>query len=406
MRRLKNGESAILPAFPSSVLSLTRCSGRSRLFHSHNLSGSFVSTSSPIRRARAGFTLIELLVVIAIIAILVALLLPAVQQAREAARKSQCQNNLKQIGLAAHNYHSQYKTLPMSAGGSNRDLSPFVGMLPFLDQGALATTVKSLDYPSDGNSAYHALIATLLCPTDGAPLLEPAASNDQPTNYALSWGDNPVEMGQVDKSSDLFGRGMWYHGKGFNLSDARDGTVNTMLFGEIGRDNGGRSFQGGAIEGVDIDYNDSNVTKATIAQDPGACLAAAAGGAQPGKYPSGGSVTYLSETRGARWQEHQTIFTGFLALLPPNGPSCMSGTGAWGRRSSFGVLSAGSYHEGGVMVCMVDGSVHFINDSINVAYNPADSSSVPASKTSGRSPYGVWGALSTRSGGEVTDGAF
>jgi prepilin-type N-terminal cleavage/methylation domain-containing protein len=86
-------------------------------------------------RRRSGFTLIELLVVIAIIAILIALLLPAVQQAREAARRSSCKNNMKQIGLAMHNYHDTYNSLPM---GMNLQIyGPFVAILPNLDQSNL-----------------------------------------------------------------------------------------------------------------------------------------------------------------------------------------------------------------------------------------------------------------------------
>jgi len=103
------------------------------------------------------FTLVELLVVIAIIGILIALLLPAVQAAREAARRSQCTNNLKQFGLANHNYHDTYKALPARRGGTssypnpgssrshaNFDrLSPFIPLLPFYEQGAMYDQIKA-----------------------------------------------------------------------------------------------------------------------------------------------------------------------------------------------------------------------------------------------------------------------
>jgi len=339
-----------------------------------------------------GFTLIELLVVIAIIAILVALLLPAVQQAREAARKSQCQNNLKQLGLAAHNYHSQHKRFPSSGGGNNNDLSGFVGLLPFLDQGAMYTQISKpvgggVAFPAVGSAIYGVEIDSMLCPSDGAPV----PGNAGPTNYAFNWGDNT--SGQPNNGNGIF-RGMVANGRYLGIRDARDGTVNTMLFAEIGRDGGGNNFQGGTMSGVDMTY-----TAATGVADPEACVAAATaapsgGVATPGKYPSA-----FTGNRGSQFESELVRQTGFYAILAPNGPSCINAD------DTDGVFSAGSYHSGGVTICMTDGSVHFINDSISTA-TPAGVTTGRANVVAGLSPYGVWGALSTRDGGEVVDAAF
>ena len=357
---------------------------------------------------RSGFTLIELLVVIAIIAILVSLLLPAVQQAREAARRSQCQNNLKQLGLAMHNYHSQYNTFPYHGGGTaltgvngnNRYLSVFVPLTPFLDANALwdAISNKSGTFPAmgpePGNENYEPWriqIDALLCPTDGSRNPTTGAERMADTNYAANWGDNADGVFEDNSGRRNTARGMFIMRSTLGLRDARDGTVNTILFGEIGRDSGNRSWQGNLMENV----SQIGFTEGTGAATPSGCLTAANNPNNPRTYPAG-SI----HPRGSRWNDVGGANTGFTTILAPNGPSCVSGGDEW----RDGIFSAGSYHPGIVQVVMCDGSVKSVSETIETSTTPALPTG-EANVTSGRSPYGTWGALGTRNGGELIDAA-
>ncbi|MFH5804608.1 DUF1559 domain-containing protein [Alienimonas sp. DA493] len=352
-------------------------------------------------RRRAGFTLIELLVVIAIIAILVSLLLPAVQQAREAARRSQCQNNLKQIALAMHNYHSTYKTFPLSFGGtsdSRNRLSFLVGLMPYMDQTAVWNQItRPIDDDGDGTVDWNAYganpwttgyppwrfqAASLLCPSDGAPV---RGIGD--TNYALNWGDNPSGAGDPDRPE---ARGMGIRGDCIGIQDVRDGTVNTILIGEIGRGiQGDREFRRGYADDVP-GLNHSATGYEDLSE---LCIEQVTEAGNPGFYDPNYYYNGSGEMRGTRWADAGMVFTQFLTIIAPNGPSCVRNGVDWEN----GVMTGGSFHTGGMQVAMVDGSVTFISETIN--NGNIDAGAV----TSGRSPYGVWGALGTSIGGEVVD---
>ncbi len=371
-------------------------------------------------RRREGFTLVELLVVIAIIGILIALLLPAVQAAREAARRSQCTNNLKQLALAAHNFHDVNKkfppashsraffelfknptgagTWPDTTGGRyGWDRMGFMThLLPFIEQQALYDSVIeytkedrrpwSRDNFADGRpGAYRAEVPAMLCPSD------PTRKSGNDTAY-LSYHAN---RGDIWMNWDwhewrgAFGRG----DKGeVSFASLKDGSSNTILFGEVAIGKTPGTFapvKGGIPTGL-----------ATQPGDPPApCLAR--------KGPNGLLTGTCQESMGEggwglgrRWGDAHSIYTTFFTVLPPNAPTCAAGSG-----ESWAMPTASSYHPGGANVAMGDGSVRFISETID-AGDPTRSINALGlggnpQNYSGPSLWGVWGALGTTGGGET-----
>ena len=344
---------------------------------------------------REAFTLVELLVVIAIIGILVALLLPAVQAAREAARRSQCMNNLRQLGIALHNYHDVSRSLPFRQGGSGGGgdfestgdrMSGLVSLLPFLEQGPLYDQISSpsnfegIDFPAFGPrpwiGEYHPWrteIGGFLCPSDGGGRRKEDWETGR-TNYVFSVGD-----WMPWAHDDHPGRGPFGYQQTFNFASITDGTSNTIAMSEraIGVDS--RAIRGGVV----INYE--AVTDWPPNANPQICMAMQGVG---GFYIDGQDYRDWS---GRRWADGAIAFTSMNTVLPPNAPSCFEGT--WdGNRA---LLPPTSYHPGGVNVLLLDGSVRFMTETVDTGNLSS------GAREGGPSPYGVWGALGSRSGGEA-----
>ncbi|HTN76050.1 MAG TPA: DUF1559 domain-containing protein [Pirellulaceae bacterium] len=209
-------------------------------------------------RAARGFTLVELLVVIAIIGVLVALLLPAVQSAREAARRMQCGNNLKQLGLALHTYHDVHQTFPPGAfwyGASTENRgSILIQLLPYIEQQNLYNTFDFTKVVDDqvlpnGQKLGATIVPTYRCPSDNnSTLLNGLAIH----NYAASKGstkhiDSPNCSCSTWASFNNYGISPYDDVKNFSgpfcrqgicttMADCRDGLSNTIYFGEVRRD--------------------------------------------------------------------------------------------------------------------------------------------------------------------------
>ncbi len=332
---------------------------------------------------RPAFTLVELLVVIAIIGILVALLLPAVQAAREAARRMSCSNNLKQIGLALHNYAGIYsESLPNNGfswpGGYPNDYSPHARLLPFLEKENLQNLIDFRiymghpaldDLPAELRQAAATRIETFECPSDvGAKLnrltLPSGAVIDVAgTSYSMNQGsglDGVFHPGNGTPADGL----CWINAQ-IKFRDVIDGTSNTIAFCEttIG-------------EGIDI-------AAPTPFQDPrryranaSAANDAVASAGDPGD--TAGVASYITSWDGSR--NHQ-----WLRGSIPDGPVM---NGRWTPNSavpdmvvgSSKITAARSYHGGVVMVCLVDGSVRSVANTVDRT---------------------VWHASWTRAGGET-----
>jgi len=346
-------------------------------------------------RSKSGFTLIELLVVIAIIAVLVALLLPAVQQAREAARQSLCKNNLKQFGIALSNYHDVHSLFPPFTGGEALRVSGFVSLVPFIEQEGIAKEVAALpasNRPWSGNAPWTRKIALMACPSDTGNTDPVNAGNTRgKRNYVFCAGDG--EAGNdFGCNRPLDSRGMFAHVQCVSFRDLTDGASNTIAMSEI--------VAPTATNGPGIV---ANTLLPANAISPAACLAL--WNAATKTYPAGAHNS--DAMRGYRWGDGASIYSTFSTSVPPNSASCFTRNSR--SNGGFGIFNAGSLHAGGVQALMADGGVRFISDTVDTgnqgAVLPASGfqscTIALTSPAAGKSPYGVWGNLGTRSGGEL-----
>lgn len=320
---------------------------------------------------RSGFTLVELLVVIAIIGVLVALLLPAVQAAREAARRMSCQNNLKQVTLSLHNFESTFGTMPAAeyrspSTGALTSLSPHAVLSNYFEQGNFFNKLNLEAGPFVDPNYSAALIQpkVMLCPTD------PHIGKASPMGFASyhvnagTWVGGVVEWnGAFGPEQDMAGArrtGM------LSFAAVTDGLSNTAAFAEVV--NGAADGAAGAKNTRFDCYETSGPAIGTLAAMRTAFQAKDWKTSTP---PWGGGWRH----RGYPWTEGSPWRTWYNHLMPPNSV-------CWVPDGDFYkiVSPASSYHSAGANASMCDGSVKFVSDSIN---------------------GDVWTAAGTRNGGEA-----
>jgi len=355
-----------------------------------------------------GFTLVELLVVIAIIGVLIALLLPAVQAAREAARRTSCTNKVKQIALALHNHHDTMKEFPAGGDrmGDRYDAGAPVGtityLLPFLEQqvayqeiyarAGLTSAVGQQAPWNIPNIQEVPRFDLALCPSnsvqskkiEGNESGTAATSQLHPNNYVFSLGDACWHWTNRDPTSNgyVMNRGMFVGDRRRTFADCADGTSNTTAVSECLTPERGR---GNDIRANAVLY--TGMWDDTPQGMPGKC--AATFPTHVREIPS--ANTFSGDTwRGIVFMAGWDRANGFTTFTPPNSAMCHHDTGA-----AWGAVPPGSNHSGGVNVAFFDASVHFVPDLINCGNQNA------YAVRSGPSPFGIWGALGSPDGGET-----
>ena len=414
---------------------------------------------------RSAFTLVELLVVIAIIGVLVGLLLPAVQAAREAARRMSCSNNIRQVGIALHNYHDTYKMFPKQMGGTmdyaweaganpdncnpnagndwyrasdvtnNASLGFLVPLTPFFEQQplweqisnpnvldldnptvqrvppwpAMGPTITDEDFtiqtgPNQRATAYAPWmteIGTLRCPSDPGTGL-PAMGR---TNYAACLGDAVDFMADGghcrDQEPNSF-RLQRIQASGRGVFVTRKATsFRDMLDG---------TSQTIALGEIATDLGDRD--KRTIAQatfsfsgirdNPLLCRDDIDPERPQFWAPAMTTLAASNQGRGFRWASGTGNYSGFTTILPPNTEMCVTFFD-----TGQGMMSASSRHPGGVHVVMGDASVQFVSDSVDAGDSTIGTvyaTGTGPQTVGSASPYGVWGASGTRASREVLSG--
>ncbi len=316
-----------------------------------------------LTRLRGGFTLVELLVVIAIIGILVALLLPAVQSAREAARRLQCINHVKQLVLAAHNYHAAYESFPPGRTLPNHSWSAHARLLPYIEQSAAYELVDFNQPPTSKAAAIH--FSLYRCPSDSGDRMTGGEPGHQKgwgrVNYkACAGSDTGQWLGnaQGEQSDGVF-RTNYY----CTIADIRDGTSNTALFAEALIGDGAHYTITSPGDWFKIDP--SHKTRATVYQ---ACSAIDTSNPNDANLQGRSNQIACS---GRNWIWGNFVPNRYNHVMPPNGTSCgrYSGSGSFDAsvNDAGGATTASSRHTGGVTVGIADGSVRFINESIAIA---------------------------------------
>jgi hypothetical protein len=365
---------------------------------------------------------VELLVVIAIIGVLIALLLPAVQAAREAARRMSCSNHVKQYLIAVHNYHDTCDSLPAACilipGKIKSNFNTTYAILPFMEQTTRYEVLQAFVYEDDTagtrpdnfpastlsaaqkKQGFQTNIATLLCPSENVVSPCTAWNTSAASNYVMCVGDRSEDNcyrhgnGQTTRRS----RGVFSNGVWVSMAAVSDGTSNTLAISEKSLSTkGGAAGSGDKTIKQGTNASGDNVFTDDYLKSSSDCL----------KQISSTDRTMLASPYDYA-RRGLSMFAGcmtnyFTTILPPNGPSCRSYNNAYisdisVERNPPAIETPTSYHSGGIQGGLLDGSVRFISETIDCG--EAATRTTPADEQ-GQSPFGVWGAIGSTCGNET-----